>query len=122
MDIANRGLGYDTFYRATTLPALIAPRALHMGCASRRHDGCQTGDAATLHRCLGRLRPRDRGMEIEMEIWARVAVEWFLASGERTPERMDELLEHYASTYAGAVVDEHTRAEARKRAGLGVGA
>lgn len=51
-----------------------------------------------------------------LELWARVAVEWFLASGERTPERLDELLEHYASTAWGAKVTDETRALARKLA------
>ncbi len=38
---------------------------------------------------------------------ARVALEWFHASGARTPERLRELVEHFCFT--GAIGDAETR-------------
>lgn len=50
-----------------------------------------------------------------MEFYARLAVEYFLASGDRTKERLDELLEHFATTH-GLTVDKVTREQAYTKA------
>lgn len=52
-----------------------------------------------------------------MERYARIALEWFLARGERTEVRLDELLQHFATT-VGQAVDEETREQAYRKAGL----
>lgn len=51
---------------------------------------------------------------------ARSAAEWLAASGARTPERLADLVEHYAGTYGLApdalgLALEEARAIARRR-------
>lgn len=52
-----------------------------------------------------------------MERYGQIALEWFLASGERTKERLDELLRHFATAFNQSV-DEETREQAYRKAGL----
>jgi hypothetical protein len=46
-----------------------------------------------------------------LPLYARVAIEWLDANGERTAARLDSLLEHYA-TVNGETIDAHTRESA----------